>query len=378
MPSSWPRWTVLAALTAAGLILCAVIAARAVGLAGIRHETGYFSPLFAPDGASVFVIRRDVRAFVIGPGREFFTPPARVRVLSDRLALLDIRLSDGHVTVVETFPPSPLEGATIQAYHGGIFGSAHGHLRWADSTHLDYEVALTRYDSPLSRTFVTRRVWNPKSKSSELTGPWKEGSPGMAGDEPQQLAGEREVIAMPGSEGMPCAIVVRRQDGDAAALVESGDCRSKYRSGYSRDVVAPFSRRAAIERSELIRRTYADLVDRARRNGVPEGQAMLDANDEMSRLGLYPRQTMLVAEHVDCAAATGAFDITAEQFTVGLFPDIERAIASPGQPVHKSMGSYITHRDYTTSQQLNAYLAAGHSTFLVRSGGRCWRLSIER
>lgn len=362
----------------AALIVCAGIAARALGLAGISHDAGYLSPVFSPDGASVFVIRRDVRAVVIGPGRDSLTPPALVRVLSDRFALLHIHLSDGAVDVIETLPPSPLEATTIQAYHGGIFGSAHGHLRWGDPSHLDYEIAVTRHDSPLSRTFVTRKVWNPKSRGNEVTGPWKEGSPGMAGDEPQQLVGDREVIAMPGSEGMACAILVQRRDSDATALVETGDCRSKYRSGYSRDVVAPFSRRAAIERSELIRRTYADLVERARQKGVPEGQAMLDANDEMSRLGLYPRQTMLVAESADCGSAADTFDISEQQFTVGLFPDIGRAIASPGQAVHKSMGSYITHRDYTTSQQLNQYLEAGHKTFVVRTRGACWRLSIER
>lgn len=369
----------MAGLVAAALIVCAAFAARALGLASLSHDTGYLSPIFAADGQSTFVIRRDVRAIVIGPGREFFSPPALVRVLKDRLALVNIRLSDGHVSLVEAFPPSPVEGARIQSYHGAIFGSVHAHLRWADPSHLDYEVAVTRYDSPQSRTFVTRKVWNPRSRTSELTGPWKEGSTGMSGDEPQQLAGDLEVIAMPGDEGLGCAIVVAgRQEPAGRALVENGDCRSKYGSGYPRSVLAPLSRRAAIERSQLIARTYAGLVDRARQKGVPEGQAMLDASDEMSRLGLYPRQTTLVAHRAECGSASETFDISDEQFTVGLFSDIEHAIASPGQPVHKSMGNYIIHRDYTTSQQLNEYLAAGHTSFLIRSRGACWRLSIER
>ena len=37
-----------------------------------------------------------------------------------------------------------LEGATIEAYHGAIFGVPHAHLRWADPAHLEYEIAVTR------------------------------------------------------------------------------------------------------------------------------------------------------------------------------------------------------------------------------------------
>jgi len=62
----------------------------------------------------------------------------------------------------------------------------------------------------------------------------------------------------------------------------------------------------------------------------------------------------------------------------GLFPDIERAVARPGQPVKKSMGAYVTHRDYSTSRQINEYLDARHPSFTVRAQGTCWLLAIDR
>jgi hypothetical protein len=378
---SWSRpgwWT--AAVVVAAMALVVSLAVVAVGLADLPRETGYLGPVFAPDGQSIFVIRRNVSGLVLGFGREFFTPPASVRIRSDHFALLNVRLADGRVSVAETFPASPLEGAQFGAYHGAILGEAHGHLRWGDPSHLDYELGVTRPDSPASRTFITRRVWDGKKQSFTTIGPWLAGSTGLSGDEPQQLAGDLEVIAPPGGEGMGCAIVVYRK-GDAAgrALVETRACRQKYPSGYTADALKPMSRRDAIERSALIRSTYAGLVDRNRKAGVPEGQAMLDANDEMSRLGLYPKPTTMVATRTECSAASPRFDIVDDQFKVGLFPDIEAAIASPGRPVHKSIGTYITHRDYTTSQQINEYLSAGHDSFFVRArGGACWQLTIQR
>ena len=364
----------LAAIAAVG-----ALGAWQIGLAGVSHETGYFTPVFSPDGASVLTVKRDARALIAGPGLEFFTPPASVRLQRDRFELLRIRVSDGQSSVVETFPPSPLESDTIKAYHGAIFGVAHAHLRWADATHLDYEIAVTRHDSPLARTFVNRRVWNPTTATYATTSPWQETSTGMSGDEPQQIHGDLEAIAVPGEELMPCAIALLPRDGSAPrVLVETPACRGKYPAGISAAVLAPISRRAEIERAEKIRTTYRDLVARGQAAGLTEGQAMLDANKEMERLGFFPKTTSLVAARVDCDAASSIFAISDAEFTYGLFQDIESAIAKPGTAVDKSMGAYITHRDFTTSREINEYLDAGHSTLFIRARGACWRITIER
>jgi hypothetical protein len=299
-------------------------------------------------------------------------------VRTDRFSIVSITLDDRRLAVVDTFPPTPLEGATLKAYHGAIFGSARGHLRWSDPSHLDYELAVTRHDTPLARTFVTRRAWSAQTGTAETTGPWAEGYAGMGGDESEQLSGDLEVIALRGDEGMACAIVViGRNETAGRALADSRPCRRKYRDGYTAAVLAQYSRRADIERVERMRRTYADLVERGRRAGRSEAEAMLDANEEMSRLGFYPKPVTIVAQPADCGGTSPVFEIADEQFTVGLFPDIERAIASPGRPVHKS-GEYVTHRDYTTSQRINEHLAAGHTSFTVRARGACWQLQIER
>ena len=60
----------------------------------------------------------------------------------------------------------------------------------------------------------------------------------------------------------------------------------------------------------------------------------------------------------------------------GVFPDIEKAIASPGTEIDKS-GRYIVHRDYTTSARLNAWLDGGAREFVVRFRGATYRIEVR-
>ena len=136
-------------------------------------------------------------------------------------------------------------------------------------------------------------------------------------------------------------------------------------------------RREAIERGELVRNTRAQLVERGRRAGLSEYEAEMAAIDEMERLGLYPKSTKLVAGPAPCAQASRLFEISDEELTVGLFQDIERAIASPGKEVN-FWGTYHRYRGYETSQLINEYVAAGNSSFFVRIHAACWKLTIRK
>jgi hypothetical protein len=360
------------------LAIAASLVAWGTGIVAAPHATGYFAPVFSPDGRSVFAITRDVRAVVIGFGFQGFTPPAIVRVRRDRFSLVGIRLSDGSVTVVESMPPSPLEGGRIRAYHGAIFGVTHAHLRWADAEHLEYEIGVTRHDSPLSRTLTVRKVWDRRANAYATSSTWEEKSVGMGGLEPQQLHGDLEAIAVPGEEMMPCAVALIGRDRAVRTLVQTRQCAGKYADGITASVLDSHSHRDDIERSVTITTTYADLVSGGRAAGLGEAEAMLEANREMQRRGLYPRTSTLVAAPAACDAAAPRFTITDEEFTVGLFTDIDAAIAKPGAEVDKASGSYIIHNDYTTSRQINDYLAGGRSLFFLQARGRCWQMTIRR
>lgn len=364
---------------AAGTAVVVLAGAWFTGVVGLPQGTGYFTPLFSPDGRTIYAIRRDAAAVTLGFGYEFFTPPASVYVRDDRYALLAIAPSGGRQTVLDRLPTSPLAGRRLSAYHGAIFGSASTHLRW-NNGRLLYEVALTRYDSPLSRTFVARGAWDPATSRVVDAPEWKEAGSIGGGDEPEQLAGRLEVIALPGGEGLPCGVVTLDRDTHAVTpLVMTSTCRARFPAGVTAADVAPLSRRPDIERAQTITQTYAALVARGIASGVNEGTAMLQANKEMERLGYFPRTPSLTATKTTCAAdGPPTFEISDEELRVGLFQDIGNALAHPGEAVDKESGDYIRHQSFDTSQRINDYLAdRGHTTFVVKRGQTCWLMAIR-
>ena len=355
------------------------LAAAGVIAACATDERGYLSPQFSPDGASVVAIVRDTRALVFGLGYQTFTPPARTRVLRDRFSLVRIHLSDRRVEVLRQFPLSPIEGTWIESYRPSLTGSASAHLRWTADA-LEYEVAVSRPRQPTSETFVIRRRWNPAASTHEETA-WEPGSSSMGGIEPTQLHGDREVIALRAGGALPCAVlVVTAGQPLAQPLVEEAPCRTAYPDGYPVARLSEAIHRPAIERVERLRGTHAQLQAEARARGLSEGDAAMAAIRGMQQLGLYPKPSTLVATRVaDVDPEVPVFEISATEFQVGLFPDIRAALDSAGTEVEKSPGSYITHRDYDTSRQLNAWLAdRAHTTFYVRADGETWMLELTR
>ena len=61
----------------------------------------------------------------------------------------------------------------------------------------------------------------------------------------------------------------------------------------------------------------------------------------------------------------------------GIFPDIEKAIARPGEEIDKTV-DYVTHRDYSTSARLNKFLQNGNTRFYVEHLGETYELTIKR
>jgi len=136
----------------------------------------------------------------------------------------------------------------------------------------------------------------------------------------------------------------------------------------------------------LLARTYADLTAQGVRRGLHQGAAELAAIKGMQELGYYPRPPQILARRlpdldVRAARASGRleplFRISEMEFRVGLFQDIEAALAVPGEPVDKSMGRYITHRDYTTSDALNRFLYANGRVFFVERDGQIYELTVR-
>jgi len=137
-----------------------------------------------------------------------------------------------------------------------------------------------------------------------------------------------------------------------------------------------YAHRDQLERSRTIRETYASTIAALQAQGLPEGEAMLRANDEMEKKGYFPKTPRVTVTKIETIPeGVKVFEISNDEFRFGLFPDIEKALAKPGAEVHFD-GRYITHRDFDTSRKLNEYLAAGNKSFIVKTDKEIFLLHI--
>ena len=81
---------------ALGLFAIALLGAAMVVVATVpEHQTSFHAPVFSPDGASVVAVRRDLDLWLLGPGWEMVTPPARVRIRRDRYRIVRLDRKTG-------------------------------------------------------------------------------------------------------------------------------------------------------------------------------------------------------------------------------------------------------------------------------------------
>jgi hypothetical protein len=380
------RWAPLLFLLA--LILLAV---GAVYFPVPHSEQGYFSPLYSPDGAAVYFIARQSSGLVAGPllGHECLSPPAHVFLRRDRFFLRRLQLESGTVDTIAALPPSPLEGRHIRTYRRRLFSVVTTALRWADPGTLELRLQLDVPVQPASRHFYLTARHTTASEESEKTAEatWShEGESPVYWEQGSPLHGDREVVAVRSLDFSPCALVeYTAASGDVRVLQQTPACRRAFPQGIPVPVVESFSNRDHIERALTFEATEEELRQEAHARGLKEGDAEMEIISGMRERGLYPQRPQLLArpltgdEIADLRAAGDLeplFVISETEFQVDLFPDIEAALRTPGQPAEKHMGRYVIHRDFTTSRRLNQFLAAGGARFYVARAGHTYQLTL--
>ncbi len=367
MPARLLKW---AAIAVAAILL---IGAAVVLATVLRHEEGYFSPVISPDGTQVYFVRRTTSGAVWGLGWEFFTPPAHAYLWRDRYQLCRIRLDGGAFETLRAFPPSPLEGRTVREYRGRAFGIANAALRFQNGR-LDCQIAVSVPKQPSSETWAVEARW-PAGGAAVWT---RRYSPFSTGDD--VLYEPWEVLVAPGRENFPSAVVAHNDaSGELRVLVRNSVFGRLFPDGLRWAVLAPTSRASDIRRMRAVRDLRARLIEEENPKFSTEVAAILAADRRLEDLGYYPKPPQLIARAVAPAGAKGVgplIRISEEEFRVGLFQDIEKAIASPGAEVEKLSGNYIIHRDYDTSARLNAVLASGATHFYIERSGRTYELTI--
>ena len=343
----------------------------------VQHEVGYFSPVISPDGQFVYFVRRSTSGLVWGLGWEFFTPPAHAFLWQDRFALCRTKIDGSSFEVLHRLPASPLERRTIQEYRGRMFTVPTVVLRFEDSR-LQVQIAISVPQQPFSDTSVLRGEWSEQDAPATLSA-WAAAYPSMSPGE-DVLREPWEVLAVPGREGYPCAVTAYNdRTSEVRVLKATAVCNRLYSAGIRWEHLAQQSRREDIRRLRHLRQLRAELVSSALAEGLPEGSALLQSDHSLEEMGTTLKPPQLVAYRLGSGKAKTVqplFTITEMEFKVGLFPDIEQALAVPGNEIEKSMGQYIVHRDYTTSRRLNEFLDSGGKTFYVERSGTIYELRL--
>ncbi|MHC4816224.1 MAG: hypothetical protein ACYTFN_24480, partial [Planctomycetota bacterium] len=353
--------------TLAGVAVVLGLVAVLAYLGFARHE-GYFSPIFSPDGGSVYFVQRNTTGFTWGLGWEHFTAPAHAYALSDRFSLRRLDLESGQVQVVKDWPQSPAVRRHLRAYRGRIFQLANARLGFAENGELEYKVRISITRVPRSERHILSRVWDDSLGAVVEDDAWQDKDATASGYAEDSVRGTQELIALKGEEMFPAAILLRDHgDGSERILLRNGDFDDLYSEGVPARLVDEQSHFAQITRIRNLRKTQADLLARFRAAGLTEGEAYARTSKEMQRLGFYPKSPTITATKVaEAGGDLPLFEIAEMEMASGVFPDIEKAIASPGTAIDDPNNRYVIHRDYENSAKLNALLATGAKRYRVR------------
>ena len=368
--------TLLAALIVIALLLTvpAWFAYRLGIIPRIDHTQTFHAPVFGPDGRKVYYLSRNAWGISWGPGIEFFTPPASVLVISDWFLLQSTRLDTGEETTVHSWRVNHAFKPKTQ-YRNYLFGIPECELKWQGRT-LQYKIGLdflANDPADLTVNEWTVGSWNVDSTNIIESDNWKSGYHSIDRWTEQILSGPFEII-----DYKSLALILYDSGTETRKpLRVSSSFGWELREQVAKADLKDYTHRAQLERSRTIRETYAGTVAGLRARGLPEGEAMLQANDEMEKMGYYPKTPRLVAKKLEnIQRGIAIFSITSDEFRFGLFQDIEKAIATPGAEVH-FWGNYITHRDFETSRKLNEHLAAGNKTFIIKTEKEMFLISIN-
>ena len=368
-------------------LLAALVAAAVLAVAGgawflrlvtWEAHTGYFGPAFSRDGKYVYAVTRETRGFTWGTGWEHFTPPAYAYALSDRFSLVRIEVDSGRSELLETWGSSPITQRIVREYRGRVFNTASAVVRPEDAGAVRYEVGMAIPVVPLSEVHRIAGIWVPNGGKSQR-GEWtRQGFSGTGLSEPV-LAGPVEVFTLPGPEFFPCAVVLLDHGTMTTRVIaKSSAYAGRYPNGPKMEELLPVSRKKDIERVAELVRVRDEHVARYRAQGLSEIDALLKTNRDLEDLGHLPRSPRMVATRLASAApALPLFEIAEAEMASGVFPDIEKAIAAPGEEIDKSMGKYIIHRDFANSAKLNAHFSGGDRDFLVRFRGQTYRIEVR-
>ena len=371
-------------------VLFAVLAwvgVRVVGqFFGVQTYEGYFAPVYSPDGQYVYFIQRRVSGttrVTENPGFIFGGAPTYdVSIAKDTFSLKRLKVQSGQIEELTALAPSPIEGRRYES-KGNMFQSARASLKFTKEGQLEFRVCL-KTELPTEKEYLSSGIWTEAQQSAKISRSWEE-SQCATGTNEWPLFGDWELLEAHGEpDYFTVAIVAYNHvTGEIKPLVKSKGYTRAYPNGVPLRQIQESSRRQELERFQAITRTREELLQKYKSMGMGDVQAELRIIKDLQRLGYYPKPTTIVARRLSRDEVTkinkdALFSIAKEEMASGIFQDIEKAVASPGEEIDHDSSGYYIHRDYTTSARLNAFLEAGKTQFYVRYLGETYEMTIKK
>ena len=373
-----------------GVLLAAVVVVfvgRAVSQRGGTSFEGYYAPVYSPDGQHVYFVERRISGTVKetkGTDLFFSSPEFDVFVETDTFSLKRLHVQSGQIEDLIRLAPSPIEGRRYEKT-GSPFQVSDARLQFTKERQLQFNVCLTDHQPPRVQEYMSSGVWSEAQRVAEISRSWEKSHCEMSGYDEWPLFGDWELREIRGSGMLPAAIIAYNHvTGAGKVLVKNKEYDRLYPDGVPVRQILEYPLRADMERTQTVRRVHEELLQKYKAMGMGEMQALLRVGKDMQRLGYYPKTTMIVARRLTGAEATASkldkealFSIAKDEMASGVFPDIEEAIARPGEEIDKS-SDYHIHRDYATSARLNKFIKTGKTRFYVEYLGETYELTIIR
>lgn len=361
----------------------------AVSQRGMQSYEGYFAPVFSPDGQHVYFVERQTSgtAKETRAGDLFFTSSKfDVFVAKDTFTLKRLHTLTGQVEELIRLSPSPIEGQRYEGT-GSAFQVPDARLKFTKERQLEFNVCLTTHQVPRAKEYLSSGVWIEAQHAAQISRSWEGSHCEMSGYDEWPIFGAWELMEVRGGRHLfPVAIIAYNHvTGGVKVLVKNKDYDRLYPNGVPLRQIQENSRRPGMEREQVMKRTHDELLQKYKAMGMGEVQAYLHISKDMQRLGYYPKTPTIVARLLgrEEAARTNLdknalFSIAKDEMESGIFQDLERAIARPGEEIDKASDVYVRHYDYTTSARLNAFLKTGKTRFYVQYLGNTYELTIRK
>ena len=389
MSHTW-KTTVISSVAIGGAVLALLVVLfvrQAVSQRSVSSDEGYYSPVYSPDGQYVYFIERRASGSVTQtrPADFLFSPAEYdVQVAHDTYILKRMHVQKGETEELRRLPPAPTEGQRFQML-GHFFHYAGVRLRFTEAQQLEFKVCLTIHHGSAVREYMSSAVWVEPSGAAPLDDAWKPSACMIQGYNEWPIFGDWELQEVRRPSFFPPAIVAYNHvTRDVRVLVNNKDYDQLYPKGVPLAKLVENSVRSGVQRDQTVRRVYKELVAKYQAMEPLDNDARLRAGKEMQKLGYFPKSTMIVARRLSRSQAASKVDknalfkIPKGEMESGVFHDIEKAIAKPGEEVDKNFGEYHTHRDYSNSARLNKFLDTGKTRFYVEYLGETYELTIKR